>query len=483
MKRNKIYILSAIIFLVVGLIFGIILTTSLNLPDKATSEETVTGGPKPLPTTENISKVIKEVMPSVVTITSTKIIRVRSPFADDFFFFFPFGESPFEVPERREQEYKEQGLGSGVIVSKDGYILTNNHVISGADEIKVRVNKNSYDAKVVGSDAKTDLAVLKIDAPDLKPAKLGDSDSLKIGEWVIAIGSPFQLEHTATLGIISAKGRSRVGIADYEDFLQTDAAINPGNSGGALVNLRGEVIGINTAIASRSGGYQGIGFAIPVNMAKQVMDMIINKGKVVRGWIGIKIQDVTPDIASALSLKEPKGIIISEVFPDSPGEKAGLKQGDVVTELDGRSFDNSSDFRNAVASKQPGTKVVLTVIRNGAEKKIEVVLGELPGEAEVASREESPEKSERKRIGIAVAPLSYSEARRLGLKGGVVVEEVEPNSPAMEAGIREGDIILEINGRRIENMDDFRTATRNLKTNNLFLIKRDIGVFYIVVKI
>ncbi len=483
--RRFIYTTGAFVFLLVGLIIGIAISTSLKLPSPAVSIETqekLDENGKPLPTTENISKVIKEVTPSVVTITSTKVVKVEIPGFDDFFFFSPFFESPFGFGPRREQEYKQRGLGSGVIVSSDGYILTNNHVIAGAQEIKVRVENKFYDAKLIGSDAKTDLAVLKIEGENFKAVRMGDSDSLEVGEWVIAIGSPFELEHTSTLGIISAKGRSRVGIADYEDFLQTDAAINPGNSGGALVNLKGELIGINTAIASSSGGYQGIGFAIPVNMAKQVMEMIITKGKVVRGWLGVRIQDVTDDIAQAIGLKEAKGVIISEVLSDSPAEKAGLKQGDVIIELDGKEFVNGSDFRNNIALKKPGTTVNLTVIRDGSRRNIQAVLGELPSEERVAQKEE-PSKETKKKLGISVSPLSPYQADNYGVSGGMIIKSVEPGSPAQKAGLRDGDIILEINGIRTTNYESFSRATASLRPINLFLIKRDANVFYIPVRV
>ena len=481
MTSKRKYILTALGFVVIGLLVGVILTTSFQLPAPGISEETsgaiehsTTGSI--LPTTARLSKVIDEVLPSVVTITSTKVIQTESFFPDDFFRNSPFGKRffHFEFPQQK-REYTERGLGSGVIISADGYIITNYHVVKGADEIKVRIGKKRYEAELIGSDQKTDLAVLKIDKTDLKPANLGNSDGVAIGEWVIAIGSPFQFEHTVTLGIISAKGRANVGVADYEDFLQTDAAINPGNSGGALVNLNGEVIGINTAIFSRTGGFQGIGFAIPINMAKRVKDLLITKGKVVRGWIGIMIQDVNDELAAAVGMPEPKGVIVSEVLKDAPGEKAGLKVGDIILELNDKEFSSGRAFRNSVAGKIPGTKVTLTVLRDGKKKKFTIILGELPSDG-VTAIESKESQGSKKKIGLTVEPLTNDLAEQLDYVGskGVIVSTVESGSPADKAGIKIYDLIQKINDTVIENMDDFRDALSKIRDDkpNLILIRR-----------
>ncbi len=482
MSSRRKYILTALGFIVIGLLVGVILTTGLQLPSPVVSEEALEENEQStaatvLPTTARLSKIIDELLPSVVTITSSRVVKVESFFPEDFFKGFPFDRRffHFEFP-RWEREYEERGLGSGVIVSSDGYIITNYHVIKGAGKIRVRVGKKQFNAELVGGDQKTDLAVLKIDEVGLKPARLGNSDNVVIGEWVIAIGSPFRLEQSVTLGIISAKGRANVGVADYEDFLQTDAAINPGNSGGALVNLNGEVIGINTAIFSRTGGFQGIGFAIPINMVKQVKDLIITKGKVIRGWIGIMIQDVDDEVAEAVGLSEPEGVIVSEVLEDTPGQKAGLKVGDIILELDGEKFPSGRAFRNAIASKLPGTEVELTIFRDGRRKKLTVVLGELPGDYEIAGVESGKVERSKKRLGITVEPLTNELAEELDYVGakGVVVSSVEPGSPADKAGIRVYDLIQRINKTIIEDMDDFGKALSGLRDDrsNLILIRR-----------
>ena len=322
------------------------------------------GGTQASPSLEGLSQdfslVAERVNPVVVSISSEKVIKAQnSPFGKQFKDFF--GNDPFSrfftIP-LPQGEIRERGLGSGVIVSKDGYILTNNHVVAGAEKIRVTLSdKRKFKAKIVGTDKKTDVAVIKIAAHNLPVAKLGNSDKVKVGEFVLAIGNPFRLSHTVTAGIISAKGRSNVGLAEYEDFIQTDAAINPGNSGGALVNLQGEVIGINTAIATLSGGYQGIGFAIPINMAKEVMDQLISKGKVIRGWLGVIIQDIDSDMADALGLKKAEGVVVGDVKKNSPAEKGGVKRGDVIILFDNQRVENAVELKNLVAAHKPKTVV------------------------------------------------------------------------------------------------------------------------------
>lgn len=326
---------------------------------------------------EDFISVSKNVTPAVVTIYSTKIIKANNKMPDDPFLRQFFGNR--NMPEQ-QQDSRSQGLGSGVIVSSDGIVLTNNHVISGADSILVTLSdKRKYKAKVIGTDPRTDVAVIKIlGAKNLPLAKLGDSTDLSVGEWVLAIGNPLGLSSTVTSGIISAKGRDHVGITDFEDFIQTDAAINPGNSGGALVNLKGEVIGINTAIASKTGGYMGIGFAIPSNMARKVMSELVSKGKVTRGYLGIQIQDIDENIAKSLKINiEDSAVIIGDVVKNSPADIGGLQKYDIVESVNGNKVNDSTAFRNTVASNEPGDSILLGISRNGKKLNIKVRLGEL----------------------------------------------------------------------------------------------------------
>jgi len=410
----------------------------------------------------------KRVRPAVVTISSIRKIRpsmrpgpqppvpeeFREFFGDEFFQrFFEFG-TPFRVPE---EGFIREGMGSGVVVSRDGYILTNYHVVRDADEVLVKlIDKRELSAKVVGGDAKTDVAVLKIDANDLTPAPLGDSDQVEVGDWVVAIGNPFGLEQTVTVGVVSAKGRANVGIAEYEDFIQTDAAINPGNSGGPLVNLRGEVIGINTAIATRTGSYAGIGFAIPINMAKAVMDSIIKKGKVERGWLGVIIQDLTKDLADSFGYDGTDGVLVSDVDPDGPAAKAGIRSGDIIVEYNGRKIKNKEQLTASVTSTAPGTEVTLRVFRKGRYLSVRVKLGERKAGLRLAFGGHVAEE-----LGLTVRNLTPDLASRLGYdesEHGVVVVEVEPGSLAYRAGIRPGDLIVSIEGERINNVKEFGTA-------------------------
>ncbi|MGH7449941.1 MAG: Do family serine endopeptidase, partial [bacterium] len=338
-------------------------------------------------------EIAESVNPTVVTVFIEQIFKVRQtptpfgfPFSGDPFREF-FGEQFFGSPQQqrmpREQEFRQQGLGSGVIVNSDeGYILTNNHVVAEADSISIRTfDERTMPAKVIGTDPKTDIAVIQVKASNLRAIKLGNSDQLRVGEWVLAIGSPMSanLAHTVTSGIVSAKGRSNVGLADYEDFIQTDAAINPGNSGGALVNMDGELVGINTAIATRSGGFQGIGFTVPINMARSVMESLLKHGKVVRGWLGVSIQDINETMAKAMKLKNAAGALVGDVTDDSPAARAGIKSSDVIIEINGKKVQNSAQLRNEVAGTAPGTTVTLKIVREGKEQTFEVKLAELPG--------------------------------------------------------------------------------------------------------
>lgn len=436
-----------------------------------------------LETSKAFSEIVNAVSPAVVNISSTKVMRRDSaPFSEDpfFDFFNPFHD--FAFPKK----WKEQSLGSGVIVSKDGYIITNNHVVEQSEDIRVTLfDKRSFRGKVVGADPKTDIAVVKISADDLPTVPLGDSDKLQVGEFVLAIGNPFGLSHTVTMGIISAVGRANVGIADYEDFIQTDAAINPGNSGGPLVNVKGEIIGINTAIFSRSGGYQGIGFAVPSNMSRLVMDQLMKQGKIVRGWLGVSIQDVTPELSQKFGLKEAKGALVSEVSKGSPAESAGITQGDIILEFNGKEVKSVGALRNTVAQSKVGTQVAIKILRGGKEYTLKAVIAELPKDVAGAPQEPSSGDIQRNAFsGITVMELTKEIARQLGLgpeEKGVVVVRVEQGSAADEAGLKKGDVVQEIDRKKIHGVDDFKRLSSAIEsgTTTLLFINRGGKRFYL----
>ncbi|RMH33640.1 MAG: DegQ family serine endoprotease [Nitrospirae bacterium] len=428
----------------------------------------------------------KRAMPSVVNISVLSTAETPQlfpfPFFDDPFFRRFFGEE-FERRFRRPEAPKaprEQGVGSGVIVSSDGYIITNNHVVENADEIRVLLaDKRRLTAKVVGTDPKTDLAVIKVDATGLPALPWGDSSKLEVGEIVMAIGNPFGLNQTVTMGIISAVGRANVGIVDYEDFIQTDAAINPGNSGGPLVNLKGEVIGINTAIFSRSGGYMGIGFAIPSNMAKSVMKSLIEYGKVIRGWLGVSIQDLTPELQEQFDAPDVNGALVSDVVEDSPADKGGLKRGDIIRTYNGTTVRDSRHLRSLVAETAPDTTVRIGVWRDGEERELTVTIGEMP--KEMAGLRPGGEAAGKHALaGVRVEPVP--PGRTEGDEG-VIVTEVEPGSPAEFAGLQEGDIILEINRQPIRSVRDFERITSRLgpKDRVLVLLQRGRATIFITI--
>ncbi|MBC7476196.1 MAG: DegQ family serine endoprotease [Candidatus Sericytochromatia bacterium] len=414
--------------------------------------------------------VAKNVTPSIVTINSTKNIKQVS--MQQRFFDSQGDEYNQGYPQQMQ---KQQSLGSGVIVDKLGIILTNNHVVEGADEISVTLqDKRKFKAKVLGTDPKTDLAVIKIEKADNLPvAKLGDSNKVSVGEWVLAIGNPLGLSSSVTSGIISAKGRDHVGIVDFENFLQTDAAINPGNSGGALVNLQGEVIGINTAIASKTGGYMGIGFAIPSTMAQKIMSELISKGKITRGFLGIQIQDINDSFARSLKLpNDTKGIIVGKIEHGSPAEKAGLKPYDIISELNDTAVEDVSAFRNAIASEEPGKKVNLAIIRDGKKMNISVGLGEL--EKKIAKAQIKPKLNSTDKLGFQVEPLTPEMLSQLNINqdvAGVIVSNVKNDSTASEAGLERGDIIQEANRNSINSEEDFNHATNNLNSGDSVLLK------------
>jgi serine protease Do len=406
----------------------------------------------------SFSQVAETVAPAVVNINTVTRWTGRTPieefFGEDFFRRF-FGE----VPER---EQVQRSLGSGVIVDPSGIALTNAHVVDRASEIEaVTADGKKHKAKLVGVDRRTDLAVLKLQGGGPYPAAtLGDSDKLKVGDWVLAIGSPFGLQQTVTAGIISAKGRS-IGQGPFDDFLQTDAAINPGNSGGPLVNMSGEVVGINSAIASRTGQYAGVGFSIPSNMAKRIYTELAAKGKVTRGWLGVSIQPLSPELAKSFGLKDEKGVLISDVVQDSPAERAGIAAGDIVVEFDKKKVDSPQDLQKAVAGTVPGKGVPVKVWRDKSEKTLEIKIGETPDDT-VALKSTNKGRS---LLGLDIRPITPDVARQLNLRGGegVVVFSVEDDSAAADAGLQRGDVIREVNRQRVRTVQDFERATKDVK--------------------
>lgn len=425
----------------------------------------------------SFKEVADKVKESVVNISTVTVIKQANPFYNDPFFDDDFLYRFFGIPKGT---FKKRSLGSGVIISADGYILTNNHVVEKADEITVKLyNQKEYKAKIIGKDKETDLAIIKINTNGLKAAQIGDSDKIEVGDWVIAVGSPFGLEQTVTQGIISAKGRI-IGAGPYDDFLQTDAAINPGNSGGPLINLNGEVIGINTAITSRSGGYEGVGFAIPINMAKKVYGDIIQKGKVVRGWLGVAIQDLTPELSKYFKVNE--GVLVSQVFTNGPAKKAGLMRGDVIVEFDGKKIKKYRELQSIVASTPVNKTVNVKIIRKGKEQNLKIKVGERNPEAVLEPEKPEITQSENN-LGIVAVDITEDIASQYGLsKGeGVVVISVDRGSSAEDAGIMRGDIIHEINGRQIKNVSDFNEAVKTVEKNKqvVVLIERGNSMLYL----
>jgi len=430
-----------------------------------------------------LAEVAESARPAVVNISTTSIVTTEeNPYGDLFndpFFRRFFGE-PFDHGQKRT--YKSSALGSGVIVSPDGYILTNNHVVKGAEEIKVILyDKREFKGKIVGIDSRTDLAVIKIAAKDLPTLKFGDSSKLKTGDIVLAIGNPFGLNQTITMGIVSAVGRSNIGLADFEDFIQTDAAINPGNSGGALVNTDAELIGINTAIFSTSGGYMGIGFAIPSDMAQTVMESIIKHGRVIRGWLGVSIQSLTPELAKSLGFKDTSGALIASVEASSPADKAGFKRGDLIVEIDGKKIADSTSLRNMVAATAPGTKVQFKFIRDGKEQTATVTLGEFKEKRVI-------KKTEYNNVlkGVTVRELTPSIKDKLDLPenlSGVVVTDIASESPA-QGMLQPNDVIEEVNRHAIQTVRDYDQIVSRVGESDtvLLLIYRDGGSIYFTMK-
>ncbi|TKS60184.1 MAG: hypothetical protein EWM72_01568 [Nitrospira sp.] len=437
-------------------------------------------------------EIAKAVKPAVVNIYATKSGRTdgshATPFDDPFFRKF-FGDEFFKRFDQQPKERKERGLGSGVIVDSNGLIITNNHVVGKADDIRVTLSdKREFKAKLIGTDPKTDIAVVRIDATGLPTVAWADSDKLEVGEFVLAVGNPFGLTQTVTLGIVSALGRA-AGIAEYEDFIQTDAAINPGNSGGPLVNVRGELVGINTAIFSQSGGNMGIGFAVPSNMAQSIMGQLVQTGKVVRGWLGVSIQELTPELASQFGVGDTKGVLVSDVMDDSPAKKAGFERADVIVEYDGKSMDSPTHLRNAVAQTPVGKKVSVKIIRDKKPKTIDLTIVEQPKSMMQSGEEDTGESATA--IGVLsnleVRELNDELASRYGLKPserGVIVVRVKPGSTAEELGVREGDIVVEVNRQAVTSIKAYERIAGKLPKDQavLLLLKRQGRTIYLTLR-
>ncbi len=475
---------------IASIMAGMLISSRLDLTGRsgaAPGEGAAVAGPG-APGSSTLVEIAKRDTPSVVNISTTKILthqmprfrRQPSPF-DDFFGHDDFWDRFFgEIPER---DLKQQSLGSGFIVDSEGYILTNNHVVEKADDIKVTLSDGrSYDAEVKGTDPKTDIALIKIDAENHLPvAALGDSERLEVGEWVMAIGNPFGLKQTVTVGVVSAKGRT-IGAGPYDDFIQTDASINPGNSGGPLINMSGEVVGINTAIIS-SG--QGIGFAIPINMARNIMEQLKEKGSVTRGWLGVQIQTITPELAESLGLSDAKGALIAGVFKDDPADQAGIKVGDVVIGFDGHKIESDRELVQVVGNTLVGSTVKVKIVREGKEKTLEVKIARRADDEEEVAAQGEEEEGGPFELGIKGQDLTEELAERLGLEEarGVLITEVDSGSPADKAGLSRGDVIVEVERKAIDNVGDLRAALGSAEKGKslLFLVKRGKNNLFVVV--
>ena len=472
--------LIAPILILIGIIIGLGLSVNFNTNEVSLAEKSLV----PRESQQELDKIsdalsnlAAAVSGSVVNISTTRVVEQQKNPLDDLFS-NPLFRRFFDVPQNPEGERREfhaSALGSGVIVSGNGHILTNNHVIKGAEKIVVTLkDKRTFKGKLIGADPKTDLALVKIDAVDLPALYMNDTYNLRVGELVVAVGIPFGLSHTVTMGIVSAVGRSHVGIVDYEDFIQTDAAINPGNSGGALVNSNGELVGINTAIFSTSGGNMGVGFAIPVKMAKPVMESLIKYGKVIRGWLGVSIQDITPEMAEYFGMKKATGALISDVLQGGPAEKAGLQQKDIVLTFNGKPVQDATTLKNEVAATAPGTEVKVTVLRDEQKKQFKVVLGELPAKAP-AEENQTPDRqtSEQENFyGAHVQDLTPELRSQLlipEIVHGVLVTEVEGGSKAEDV-LEERDVIIQVNRKDISDIRDLRKIKKTIKGDKAIVI-------------
>lgn len=488
MTMKKIRILNIVLTLTISMVFCGYLSV-VNAADNALVSLKQSG--------QAFAKIAREVSPAVVNIQSDQTgsesaelvdqdlpEEIPAPLLD---FFRQLDPNGMQYPQRKQNVIRQ---GSGFIISADGYIVTNNHLVQGATKITVKLlNEDEYIAKVIGTDPKSDVAVIKIDAKNLPTVRLGNSDQTEVGEWVVALGNPFGLSHSLSAGILSAKGRSSVGLADYENFLQTDAAINPGNSGGPLLDLEGEVIGINTAIFSRSGGYMGLGFAIPINMAKTIIDQLIKKGSVVRGYLGVKIQPLTSDLSASFGITDKRGILIAQVESGTPADKSGLKQGDVIVSLDGQPVLNVGDFRNTIASSDPSTKRTLGIMRDKKLIQAQVTVGNLDTNSKSAkSAKEEPHAINK--IGISVQTLTEEIAGKIGAKvgEGVVVSSVKSGSLGELAGLARGVVILEVNHVKVNDVNKFiaiiDTAVKNSNATILLLVQdQQLGTRYVAIKL
>jgi serine protease Do len=480
-KNRKTFFMFLMAFLVAFFIVSLVevLRSSL-LSSGAPEIPTASAVPFNTTTPASFSDLAERVKPAVVNISTTKTLKGRglgtpfgrSPF-DDFFRDDFFNRFFGDIPQR---DFKQQSLGSGFIISDDGYIFTNNHVVENTDKILVKISDGKeYEAKIIGTDSKTDLALIKIKPENgLPTVEIGDSDSLKVGEWVLAIGNPFGLEQTVTAGIVSAKGRV-IGAGAYDNFIQTDASINPGNSGGPLFNMQGKVIGINTAIVAHG---QGIGFAIPINMAKTILEDLKTKGKVTRGWLGISIQNISDDIAKSMNYKNKEGVLVSDVFKDDPADKAGIKVGDVITEINGRSIKDSQDLLLTIASLRVGEKANVKVWRDGKNLSFSVLVAERKDKAEIALSKKSGGF-----FGMNVREITPDIAKQLGIShdAGVIVAEVEEGSPADNVGIQPRDIILQVNRIKITSFNQYSAEMTKAaeRKNVVLLIKRGNSNFFV----
>ena len=436
---------------------------------------------------ETFATIAEKVKPSVVRITSNRVTRQ----AQAQRFWSPFEEFFGGGPPRNAQPRPVQGLGSGVIVSEDGYILTNNHVVENAEKLTIQLSdEREAEAEIVGLDPRTDLAVIKVDFDDLPVLAFGDSDKLRVGEWVMAVGNPFGLNHTVTAGIVSAKGRGGgrvLGRDSYEDFIQTDAAINPGNSGGALVDLDGNLMGINTAISTRTGGYQGVGFAVPANMARDIMTRLVEDGRISRGYLGVLIGNLDADLAASYGLENKSGVLISNIMEGGPAVESDLQVEDVVIALNGAEVENTDDLRNRIADIAPGTEVELEVIRDGAPMTVAVKLGELPDgdPTRTASREESRERSPASNLGIDVMDVAREWNRIYEAGSGVVIAQVRSGSVAEDKELQRGDLIREVNGEPVSSVQEFLTIVRQFEAGEAirFRIQRRNAQFLVGLRI
>ncbi|UCG65221.1 MAG: DegQ family serine endoprotease [Deltaproteobacteria bacterium] len=473
--RKTIIVAWSLFFLIAGFTLATLLDRTSTLT--AQTGPVLSGAPG------SFSHLAKKASPSVVNISTVKVIKggrqVPPPFGpnDPFREFFErfFGD---QAP----RDFKQRSLGTGFIIDKQGFILTNNHVVEQTDEIKVTLNdKREFDAKIIGRDPKTDLALIRIESDHpLTPLPLGDSDKLEVGDWVMAIGNPFGLGHTVTAGIVSAKYR-QIGAGAYDNFIQTDASINPGNSGGPLLNTAGEVVGVNSAIFTQSGGSVGIGFAIPINMAKDLLPQL-KKGKVVRGWLGVMIQEITPELKEKLNLKEEKGALVGDVVAEGPADKAGIKRGDVIVSFDGKEISEANDLPFIVASTPVGKTVTVEVISEGKKEHFQVQIEELKEEREAQVVSEA-----RPNLGLTVREITPELARNFGLSeaSGVVVVQVQNNTPAQEAGLAPGDIILEMDQVPVKDLKQFNQMIGAYKVGDtiLFLVKRRGSTLYLTLKV